>query len=106
VALAGDGLPDGCTPLVAPWTWTFEQLAEELSGVVGRTVTRVVVPDEEWRAAAVSRGLPPAVADFVLGMFRAARRGEFDVVDPTLEALIGHPAVPVRATLDALADAA
>ena len=33
-------------------------------------------------------------------MFRAARRGEFAVTDPTLERLLGRPATPVSAVLD------
>jgi hypothetical protein len=37
---------------------------------------------------AVERGLPAPVADFTLGIFRAARRGEFAVTDPTLEAVL------------------
>jgi uncharacterized protein YbjT (DUF2867 family) len=106
VALTRDDAVDGVTPpLVAPRTWTFEQIATELSDVLGRTVTRVVVGDDEWKASMVQRGLPPQAADFSLGMFRAARRGEFDVVDPTLETLIGHRATPVRATLETLARA-
>jgi len=33
-------------------------------------------------------------------MFRAARAGEFAVTDPTLEDLLGRPAIPVRTTLE------
>jgi hypothetical protein len=39
------------------------------------------------------------VADFSLGMFRAARRGEFAVTDPTLERIVQRPATTVRTVL-------
>jgi NAD(P)H dehydrogenase (quinone) len=35
-------------------------------------------------------------------MFRAARRREFAVTDPTLETAIGHPAASARSVLEAM----
>jgi NAD(P)H dehydrogenase (quinone) len=100
VALARTGTLDGVTaPLTAPETLDFEAVAGILSDLTGRTVVRVVVDDEEWKATAVERGMPPQAADFTLGMFRAARRGEFAVTDPTLETVIGRPAVTARTVL-------
>ena len=32
----------------------------------------------------------------LLGTYRAARKGEFAAVDPTLERLIGRPPTPMR----------
>lgn len=81
----------------------FAQVAASLSESTGRTIRRVVLDDETWKDEAVQRGLPPAAADFSLGMFRAARRGEFDVVDPTLESLLGRPPVSVEVLIDAYA---
>jgi hypothetical protein len=46
--------------------------------------------------------MPAAAADFTLGLFRAARRGEFAVTDPTLEAVIGRPATSVRSALESM----
>ncbi|MET8044021.1 hypothetical protein ABZU25_24545 [Micromonospora sp. NPDC005215] len=59
--------------------------------------------DEEWRAATIAGGGPAAAADFTLGMYRAARRGEFAVTDPTLETLIGHRPTSARSVLTAIA---
>ena len=99
-ALVGSGELDGVTaPLTGPAALDLGQVADILSEITGRTITRETVGDEEWREAAIARGLPPMVADFSLGMFRAARRGEFNVVDPTLEAVTGRPALPVEHTL-------
>ena len=36
----------------------------------------------------------------LLGMFRAARRGEFAATGPELEELLGRPATPVRSLLE------
>jgi uncharacterized protein YbjT (DUF2867 family) len=103
VALAEPDALEGVTaPLTAPHLLDFEAVAGILSDLSGRTVERVVVDDDEWKAAAVAAGMPAPAADFTLGMFRASRRGEFAVTDPTLESLIGHPATPVRAVLEAM----
>lgn len=102
-ALVDDGVLDGVTPpLTASEAVDLEGVAALLSDVTGRDVTRVVVDDDAWAAAAVGRGMPAAAADFALGMYRAARRGEFAVTDPALERLLGRPPVPVRAVLEEL----
>lgn len=100
LALAEPGTFDGISaPLTASVALNLEQVAEIISGITGRTITRVTVSDDEWRASAIERGLPPMVADFSLGMFQAARRGEFNVVDPTLAGVIAHPTTPVETVL-------
>lgn len=102
-ALADEGLLDGVTPpLVAPHLLDLEQVADLLSGLTGREITCVTVDDATWHAEALARGLPPAVADLSLGMFRAARRGEFAVTDPTLERVLGRPATGVDVVLRGL----
>lgn len=102
--LLGDAAFDGVSPpLTAPAALDLEEVAGLLADVAGRPVRRVVVDDEEWRAAAVAQGMPAPAADFTLGMFRAARRGEFAVTDPTLEQVIGRPARSVREQVGALA---
>ncbi|WP_368497040.1 NAD(P)H-binding protein [Herbiconiux sp. A18JL235] len=111
VALTQEHAPgsplDGATPpLTAPELLDLEQVASILSDITGRSIRRVVVDDEEWKAAAVARGLPPMVADFSLGMCLAARAGEYAVSDPTLESLLGRPATPARATLEGIVAAA
>jgi len=92
IALTDDSLLNGITPpLTATEALDFDAVARILSVRTGRTVTRVVVDDEDWKADAIGNGMPAAAAEFALGMFRAARRGEFAVTDPTLEAVVGHP---------------
>lgn len=106
LALTDAGALDGVTPpLTAAEALDLHAVAEQLSEVLGRTVRRVVVSDEEWKEAAVERGMPVAAADFTLGMYRAARRGEFEVTDPTLGTLLGRRPTPVRSVLETIAGA-
>lgn len=91
---------DGITPpLAAPELLDFADVARIASELTGRPIARIVVDDDEWKAAVTEQGMPAAAADFTLGMFRAARAGEFAVTDPALEKLLGRPAVPARAVL-------
>ncbi|NAZ83515.1 NmrA family NAD(P)-binding protein [Kineococcus sp. R8] len=104
LALTTDSLLDGVTaPLTAAEALDLEAVAALLGEVAGREVTRVVVDDEEWAAAAVEAGMPTAAAEFTLGLYRASRAGEFAVTDPTLEGLLGRRPTSVRPVLEALA---
>ncbi|MGI5520907.1 NAD(P)H-binding protein [Micromonospora sp. CA-259024] len=103
IALAEDGVLDGITaPLTASEMLDLAAVAGILTEITGRAITRVVVDDEEWKTAAVDRGMPAAAADFTLGIYRAARRGEFAVTDPTLETLIGRRPTSARSVLEAI----
>ncbi|MCH1865063.1 NAD(P)H-binding protein [Nocardioides sp. CFH 31398] len=96
---------DGVTPpLTAGAALDLEAVAARLGELSGTPVTRVVVPDDVWREQAVAAGMPPGAADFTLGMYAAARRGDFDVVDPTLGRLLGREPVAVDTAIGALVD--
>lgn len=103
VALTEDGVLEGVTPpLTARHTLDFADVAELLGRITGRTVTRVVMDDDEWISAMVAGGMPRPAAEFALTMFTASRHREFDVTDPTLEAAIGRPAKTVHEVLEAV----
>lgn len=100
-ALTDQGALDGVTaPLTAPEMLTFADVAALLSDITGRPVERVVATDDDWKAAAVQRGMPAPAADFTLGMFQAAREGEFAVTDPLLETIVGHRPGSARSFLE------
>jgi NAD(P)H dehydrogenase (quinone) len=102
IALTEPGRLGGITPaLTGQELFDYADIAALASDLVGRKITRVTVPDEEWRQAALGRGMPEFLADLTLGIFAAARRGEFAVVDPTLPALLGRPATTLREVLAA-----
>ncbi|GAB3157864.1 NAD(P)H-binding protein [Amycolatopsis stemonae] len=100
VVLADEGRFDGPTPpLTAPVALDLADVAGIVTELTGRTVRRVVADDDDWVAGLVGHGVPAARAELLLGMFRAARRGEFAVTGPDLEDLLGRPATPLRAVL-------
>ncbi len=95
--LAEEGRLGGLTPpLTAPEALTLADLAALASELTGRGIKRVTISDDEWRDARVAQGVPAPVAEMLLGMFRAARRGDFAATDPALENLLGRPAVSMR----------
>lgn len=97
VVLAGEGRFEGVTPpLTAPVAHDLSDVADMLSDRWGRPIRRVVAEDDEWVAGLVGHGVPEGRATLLLGMFRAARRGEFAATGPDLEDLIGRPATPLR----------
>ena len=100
IAATRSGALEGISPpLTAPDLLDFADVATVLGDLSGRSIRRVVVDDEQWLADAVAGGMAAAAAEFTLGMFRAARRGEFAVSDPTLETLLQRPATSVRTVL-------
>jgi len=84
VALTTDEFDGPTPPLTGPEALDFAAVAELLG------LRRVVVPDEDYVAGLVSHGTPEPIARMLLSMFLASRAGEFDVVDPTLERLLGR----------------
>lgn len=87
---------DGPATLTAGAAVTLDDVAGVASDLSGRPVTRVVVEDEEWLAAQVAAGTPAPMAQFTLGIFRAARAGGFAGVDPLLGDLLGRSPRTVR----------
>lgn len=105
--LAEPGLFDGATPpLVGPDLLDLGDIARMTDELTGRTIERVVVDDDEWKAEAVGRGMPEPAAEFTLGMFRASRAGENAVTDLALQDLVRRPATPVRTVLEGILAAA
>ena len=100
VLTGAEGRFEGHTPpLLAPEALDLTQLGEQLAGLTGRPSRRVVVPDAEYRAGLVARGVPPERIESMLGLFAAARRGEFAATDPTLGELLGRAPETMRGVL-------
>ncbi|WP_116124355.1 NAD(P)H-binding protein [Lewinella sp. IMCC34183] len=90
--LATPGRIDGISPpLTGREMYTMSDLVRLASEESGRDIRHVTVTDAEWLAATEASGVPKVYAEMLLGTFLAARRGDFAVVDPTLENLIGRP---------------
>ncbi len=100
--LAGAARWDGITlPLTAARTVTMAELAALASEVGGREVRHVVVSDREWTAAKIAAGMPAMYAEMLLGVFVAARRGDFAATDPTLQTLLGRAPTTMREVIGA-----
>jgi NAD(P)H dehydrogenase (quinone) len=97
IILADEGRFDGPTPpLTAAQAIDLNEFAAIASDVLGKPVSRKVLSDEELKAKMAARGAPEAAAKMALGLFIAARNGEFATVDPTLEQLLGRSPTTVR----------
>lgn len=93
---------DGITlGLTASEAIDFEGIAA-LASEMGRPIRRVVIPDDEYRAGLLARGLPEAAASMFVGLYQASRNGDFARVDPTLARLLRRPPTSFR---DVLKDA-
>ena len=86
-------------PLTSAEALTMADLAVLASEVTGREVRHVVVTDDEWRDGRIAGGMPPTYAEMLLGMFRAARLGDFAAVDPSLAKLLGRAPRSMRDVL-------
>ena len=93
IILAEEGRYDGPTPpLTASEAIDLNEFAAIASAVLGKPISRKVLSDEELKAKMAARGAPEGAARMALGLYIAARNGEFATVDPTLEAMLGrHP---------------
>lgn len=90
-ALTQPSLFDGISPpLTGSQTLDFTGIARLASQILGQEVVRETVSDADYRAALVAHGTPEIVADLFLTLYTAARAGEFAVVDPTLERVLGR----------------
>jgi len=99
VILASNGGYDGPTTLTARAAPTFDEIAQIASGLTGRTISSVVVDQDEWIAGQAAAGQPEAATRFSLGMYQAAQQGFFSGVDPLLGTLLGREPRTVREVL-------
>jgi NAD(P)H dehydrogenase (quinone) len=100
--LADEGRFDGPTPpLTATVASDLTDVAAMLTDLHGRAITRRVVSDEEYRSLLAQGGAPAGAAAMLVGLFQAARAGEFAATDPTLARLIDRPPTPLAEVLAA-----
>jgi uncharacterized protein YbjT (DUF2867 family) len=90
-----EGRFEGPTPpLTGPAALDFDAVAKIAARATGRSFTRTVVTDAEYREQLLAHGAPAPLADLLLGVFDAARAGEFTAVGPTLAELTGREPAP------------
>lgn len=102
IILARAGQLEGVTPpLTAMEAFTMADLAAIASAVTGREIRRTVVADAAWLEEQAARGVPAHLAQALLAMYRAARRGELAETNPLLADLLGRPPQTMRHVLNA-----
>lgn len=78
--------------LTGPRSQDLYALAGEYSAALGRSVTYVDVPLDEWRDQELrSRGLPEHVFDHLLTMAHLHAANRYDRLSPHVEAILGRP---------------
>lgn len=98
--LVEEGRFNGPTPpLTAREALDFGDIAKILGDLSGHPVKRQIIADDALEALLVAKAVPSAVIAITLGMYRAARAGEFAATDPTLAALIGREPKTLREVL-------
>ena len=94
-------LPDGPSPaLTGSEMLDFSDVAQIASEILGNPVEREVLDDDSYKAMLVKQGMPEVYAGLLLSLYTAARAGEFAIVDPTLERLIGRKPTTMRQVLE------
>ncbi len=97
IILADEGRYDGPTPpLTGSQALDFADLAGIASEMRKKPVHRKILTDEAMRAKIAAGGAPARAVDMVMGLYIAARNGEFAAIDPTLERLLGRPPISMR----------
>ncbi|MBO2448339.1 NmrA family NAD(P)-binding protein [Actinomadura barringtoniae] len=98
--LADEGRFEGPTPpLTGSQALTFDDLAALATKVTGRAITRITVPDDQFKENLITHGTPADLARQFTGIFAAARAKEFAAVDPTLATLIAREPLGLEAAL-------
>lgn len=99
--LAGEVTYEGPTPpLTSSETATFDDIAAIGAEITGHDVKRTVITDEAFVEQMTGYGTPQIVAEQLLGIFQAARDGEFAATDPTLEKILGRPTQTMRTLVE------
>jgi NAD(P)H dehydrogenase (quinone) len=83
--------------LTGPRSQDMHAMAAEYSAALGRTVTYIDVPFEQWRDQELRRrNLPEHVFEHLLTMARLHAANRYDRMTHDIEAITGRPALSVR----------
>lgn len=95
VALTTDDLAGRTVEVGGDVAWTYDELAEAASEVLGRPVTYTRVSVEQLTEGLTAAGLDAGTAAFVAGIDDAIARGALGTTDGSLSRIIGHPTTPL-----------
>jgi uncharacterized protein YbjT (DUF2867 family) len=91
--------------LTGPHTVDMSELAEEFSRALGRPVSYVDVPLDQWRTQVLAKvGLPPHTEQHIATMARLHRENRYDRASDDVERVTGAPAQTIEAFVAARKD--
>ncbi|AVH54736.1 MULTISPECIES: NmrA family NAD(P)-binding protein [Streptomyces] len=91
--------------LTGPRTVDMTEMAEEFSRALGRPVSYVDVPLDQWRAEVLAKvGLPPHTEEHIATMARLHRENRYDRATDDVERVTGVPAQTIEAFVAARKD--
>lgn len=95
-----EGSFDGATPpLTASEAFDLTDVAAMVSSITRTTITRTLLSDEEQQRQLTAEGHPAAAIAPFLGLFEAARAGDFALTSPVLENTIGRRPITLQTYL-------
>lgn len=95
LALITDDLVGQTLEVGGDVAWTYDELAQAATEVLGRPVTYTAVTIEQLTAGLEAAGLDAGTAAFVAGIDEAIARGALSQTDGTLSRLLGRPTTPL-----------
>jgi NAD(P)H dehydrogenase (quinone) len=101
-ALTGEGHVGKVYELAGDRSWTYVELAAELTKATGKDVTYRDLPADEHREFLVSAGVPAALAATLADFDRGTAHGDLDDTSGDLRTLIGHATTPLAETVSAI----
>jgi len=90
VALMEDGHTNRAYTLTGPAALTRDQVAEQLSAVLGREVRYVPIADEQLQQGMRSAGVPDAAVHHTSTLFAAVRAGKTRIVTDDVQQVTGR----------------
>lgn len=90
--LSGGGHEGKAYPLTGPEALTNAQVAEKLSRVLGRTIRYVDISPDDFKKGLLTAGLPEWSANALVDLQGLYSDGGANMVDPTVEQLLGRKA--------------
>jgi uncharacterized protein YbjT (DUF2867 family) len=91
VAALTDEAYDGASlAITGPEALSYAEMVGAIATAIGRPLTFAPISDGQARERLLEHGLPPPVADALVGLWRAVRQGRIATVTDTVERVLGR----------------
>jgi uncharacterized protein YbjT (DUF2867 family) len=89
-ALTATGHEGKAYTLTGPQALRYDELAQELSKVLGRTISHISLPPDDLKAAMLAEGMPEAIADRLLDLERYFRENHASRITDDVRQVTGR----------------